>query len=94
LLGLSGAALLPKRAIQVELMLLWNVFNLYYCVIFLYQLISWLLLLFNFNFPSCDYLHVQFGTRIARESNKKVFGSNRAANQASAGSVDIHPHVE
>lgn len=47
LLGLSGAAILPKRAIQ-------------------------------------------FGTRIARESNRKNFGSNRAANQASAGSVDIY----
>ncbi|XP_027099775.1 uncharacterized protein [Coffea arabica] len=47
LLGLSGAAVLPKRAIQ-------------------------------------------FGTRIARESNRKNFGSNRAANQASAGSVDIY----
>ncbi|KAL3511036.1 hypothetical protein ACH5RR_030437 [Cinchona calisaya] len=47
LLGLSGAAVLPKRAIQ-------------------------------------------FGTRIARESNRKNFGSNRAANQASAGSVEIY----
>ncbi|KAG9140921.1 hypothetical protein Leryth_010441 [Lithospermum erythrorhizon] len=47
MLGLSGAAGLPKRAIQ-------------------------------------------FGTRIARESNKKNFGSNRAANQASAGSVVIY----
>ncbi|VVB04011.1 unnamed protein product [Arabis nemorensis] len=30
---------------------------------------------------------IQFGSRIARESNRKNFGSNRAANQASAGSV-------
>eukprot|EP00267_Zea_mays_P037411 XP_008674812.1 uncharacterized protein LOC100281484 isoform X1 [Zea mays] len=33
---------------------------------------------------------IQFGSRIARESNRKNFGSNRAANQASAGSVQIH----
>ncbi|XP_073144693.1 uncharacterized protein [Henckelia pumila] len=33
---------------------------------------------------------IQFGSRIARESNKKNFGSNRAANQASAGSVAIY----
>ncbi|KAK7362451.1 hypothetical protein VNO77_04565 [Canavalia gladiata] len=33
---------------------------------------------------------IQFGSRIARESNRKNFGSNRAANQASAGSVRIH----
>ncbi|XP_031472777.1 uncharacterized protein LOC116245281 [Nymphaea colorata] len=33
---------------------------------------------------------IQFGSRIARESNKKNFGSNRAANQASAGGVVIH----
>ncbi|XP_030449428.1 uncharacterized protein LOC115671883 isoform X2 [Syzygium oleosum] len=33
---------------------------------------------------------IQFGSRIARESNRKNFGSNRAANQASAGSVTIH----
>ncbi|KAG2706942.1 hypothetical protein I3760_05G125800 [Carya illinoinensis] len=33
---------------------------------------------------------IQFGTRIARESNRKNFGSNRAANQASAGSAAIH----
>ncbi|CAI0463164.1 unnamed protein product [Linum tenue] len=32
---------------------------------------------------------IQFGSRIARESNRKNFGSNRAANQASAGSVVI-----
>ncbi|KAK9090903.1 hypothetical protein Sjap_024080 [Stephania japonica] len=32
---------------------------------------------------------IQFGSRIARESNKKNFGSNRAANQVSAGSVLI-----
>ncbi|KAM7252232.1 hypothetical protein ACFE04_024115 [Oxalis oulophora] len=30
---------------------------------------------------------IQFGSRIAKESNRKNFGSNRAANQASAGSV-------
>ncbi|CAN4124600.1 unnamed protein product [Withania somnifera] len=33
---------------------------------------------------------IQFGSRIARESNRKSFGSNRAANQASAGSVTIY----
>ncbi|CAN1838787.1 Asparagine synthetase domain-containing protein 1, partial [Linum perenne] len=33
---------------------------------------------------------IQFGSRIARESNRKNFGSNRAANQASAGSVVIN----
>lgn len=33
---------------------------------------------------------IQFGSRIARESNRKNFGSNRAANQASAGSVRIY----
>ncbi|XP_052736167.1 uncharacterized protein LOC108320630 isoform X2 [Vigna angularis] len=33
---------------------------------------------------------IQFGSRIARESNRKNFGSNRAANQASAGSVRIN----
>ncbi|KNA12485.1 hypothetical protein SOVF_125530 isoform B [Spinacia oleracea] len=32
---------------------------------------------------------IQFGSRIAQESNRKNFGSNRAANQASAGSVVI-----
>uniref|UniRef100_A0ACD5Y6Z8 Uncharacterized protein n=1 Tax=Avena sativa TaxID=4498 RepID=A0ACD5Y6Z8_AVESA len=32
---------------------------------------------------------IQFGSRIARESNRKNFGSNRAANQASAGSVEV-----
>ncbi|XP_073005455.1 uncharacterized protein [Typha latifolia] len=32
---------------------------------------------------------IQFGSRIARESNRKNFGSNRAANQASAGSAII-----
>ncbi|KAK3136838.1 hypothetical protein QOZ80_5BG0443200 [Eleusine coracana subsp. coracana] len=36
---------------------------------------------------------IQFGSRIARESNRKNFGSNRAANQASAGSVQIHQHM-
>ncbi|XAR65290.1 Asparagine synthase (glutamine-hydrolyzing) [Bertholletia excelsa] len=33
---------------------------------------------------------IQFGSRIARESNRKNFGSNRAANQSSAGSRDIY----
>ncbi|XP_061991324.1 uncharacterized protein LOC133709560 isoform X2 [Rosa rugosa] len=37
---------------------------------------------------------IQFGTRIARESNRKNFGSNRAANQASAGSVVIHKQLD
>lgn len=37
---------------------------------------------------------IQFGSRIARESNRKNFGSNRAANQASAGSVQIHQHMK
>jgi len=37
---------------------------------------------------------IQFGSRIARESNRKNFGSNRAANQASAGSVQIHQHMQ
>ncbi|XP_068656690.1 uncharacterized protein [Aristolochia californica] len=32
---------------------------------------------------------IQFGSRIARESNRRNFGSNRAANLASAGSVLI-----
>uniref|UniRef100_A0A7N0T0S1 Asparagine synthetase domain-containing protein n=1 Tax=Kalanchoe fedtschenkoi TaxID=63787 RepID=A0A7N0T0S1_KALFE len=32
---------------------------------------------------------IQFGSRIARESNRTNFGSNRAANQASAGSAVI-----
>ncbi|XP_017223437.1 uncharacterized protein LOC108199924 isoform X2 [Daucus carota subsp. sativus] len=32
---------------------------------------------------------IQFGSRIARESNRQNFGSNRAANQASAGSAVI-----
>lgn len=36
---------------------------------------------------------IQFGSRIARESNRKNFGSNRAANQASAGSVEVHQHT-
>ncbi|KAG7032257.1 Asparagine synthetase domain-containing protein 1 [Cucurbita argyrosperma subsp. argyrosperma] len=35
---------------------------------------------------------IQFGSRIARESNRKNFGSNRAANQASAGSVKFNKH--
>nr|KAJ0196825.1 hypothetical protein LSAT_V11C700386230 [Lactuca sativa] len=34
---------------------------------------------------------IQFGSRIARESNRKNYGSNRAANQASAGSASIQP---
>ncbi|KAK9074571.1 hypothetical protein SSX86_007169 [Deinandra increscens subsp. villosa] len=34
---------------------------------------------------------IQFGSRIARESNRKNFGSNRAANQASAGSALFNP---
>ncbi|KAL2484702.1 Asparagine synthase family protein [Abeliophyllum distichum] len=33
---------------------------------------------------------IQFGSRIARESNRQNFGSNRSANQASAGSAVIH----
>ncbi|KAL0538835.1 hypothetical protein IC582_022995 [Cucumis melo] len=33
---------------------------------------------------------IQFGSRIARESNRKNFGSNRAANQANAGSVKFN----
>ncbi|XP_057858625.2 uncharacterized protein LOC131067563 isoform X2 [Cryptomeria japonica] len=33
---------------------------------------------------------IQFGSRIARESNRRNFGSNRAANQAAAGSAMIH----
>ncbi|MCO5579970.1 hypothetical protein L7F22_033837 [Adiantum nelumboides] len=33
---------------------------------------------------------IQFGSRIAQESNKRNFGSNRAANQASAGSAVLH----
>eukprot|EP00249_Psilotum_nudum_P008673 c21436_g1_i1 orf=198-2339(+) len=33
---------------------------------------------------------IQFGSRISRESNKSNFGSNRAANQASAGSTVLH----
>nr|XP_043624661.1 asparagine synthetase domain-containing protein 1 isoform X2 [Erigeron canadensis] len=35
---------------------------------------------------------IQFGSRIARESNRKNFGSNRAANQASAGSALFNPN--
>ncbi|KAF2325442.1 hypothetical protein GH714_028736 [Hevea brasiliensis] len=35
---------------------------------------------------------IQFGSRIARESNRRNFGSNRAANQASAGSVNCGQH--
>lgn len=31
----------------------------------------------------------QFGSRIAQESNRRNFGSNRAANQASAGSATL-----
>ncbi|KAL4586754.1 hypothetical protein LXL04_011398 [Taraxacum kok-saghyz] len=34
---------------------------------------------------------IQFGSRIAQQSNRKNYGSNRAANQASAGSAFIHP---
>ncbi|KAF5199025.1 Asparagine synthase family protein [Thalictrum thalictroides] len=34
---------------------------------------------------------IQFGSRIARESNRKNFGSNRAANQKSAGSSNRSP---
>ncbi|KAH0858341.1 hypothetical protein HID58_086602 [Brassica napus] len=37
---------------------------------------------------------IQFGSTIARESNRKNFGSNRAANQASAGSVRFHTQHE
>ncbi|KAJ0240393.1 Asparagine synthase family protein [Hirschfeldia incana] len=37
---------------------------------------------------------IQFGSRIARESNRKNFGSNRAANQASAGSVRFNAPLE
>ncbi|XP_022846557.1 asparagine synthetase domain-containing protein 1 [Olea europaea var. sylvestris] len=33
---------------------------------------------------------IQFGSRIARESNRQNFGSNRSANQASAGSAVIY----
>eukprot|EP00250_Pteridium_aquilinum_P006327 c16269_g1_i1 orf=528-2459(-) len=33
---------------------------------------------------------IQFGSRIAQESNRRNFGSNRAANQASAGSATLH----
>ncbi|XP_074309631.1 uncharacterized protein LOC141644086 [Silene latifolia] len=33
---------------------------------------------------------IQFGSRIAQESNKRNFGSNRAANQVSAGSVTFY----
>ncbi|XP_038705543.1 asparagine synthetase domain-containing protein C4F6.11c isoform X2 [Tripterygium wilfordii] len=33
---------------------------------------------------------IQFGSRIARESNRQNFGSNRAANQASAGSAIVN----
>ncbi|PKU81136.1 asparagine synthetase domain-containing protein 1 [Dendrobium catenatum] len=36
---------------------------------------------------------IQFGSRIARESNRKNFGSNRAANHASAGSVKIDKYT-
>lgn len=32
---------------------------------------------------------IQFGSRIAQESNRRNFGSNRAANQASAGSATL-----
>ncbi|XP_020245324.1 asparagine synthetase domain-containing protein 1-like [Asparagus officinalis] len=32
---------------------------------------------------------IQFSSRIARESNRKTFGSNRATNQASVRSVEI-----
>ncbi|KAL6294857.1 hypothetical protein ACE6H2_002999 [Prunus campanulata] len=37
---------------------------------------------------------IQFGSRIARESNRKNYGSNRAANQASAGSAVIHKQLD
>ncbi|KAM2764894.1 hypothetical protein COP1_021023 [Malus domestica] len=37
---------------------------------------------------------IQFGSRIARESNRKNYGSNRAANQASAGSAVIHKRLD
>lgn len=33
---------------------------------------------------------IQFGSRIAQESNRRNFGSNRAANQASAGSAIVN----
>ncbi|KAI5074270.1 hypothetical protein GOP47_0010231 [Adiantum capillus-veneris] len=33
---------------------------------------------------------IQFGSRIAQESNRRNFGSNRAANQASVGSAVLH----
>ena len=32
---------------------------------------------------------LQFGSRIARESNVREFGSNRAANQAAAGGLTV-----
>ncbi|ONK80511.1 uncharacterized protein A4U43_C01F18610 [Asparagus officinalis] len=42
-----------------------------------------------FRFNELAISNIQFGSRIARESNRKTFGSNRVENQASAGSVEI-----
>lgn len=33
---------------------------------------------------------IQFGSRIGKLSNVREFGSNRAANAAAAGTVDLH----